>query len=296
MKGVFRSILRRTRNVVAPALRLGLASINRLMLPFMGGARSPDPIFIIGAPRSGSTILYQALTNALDLLYIDNLTSRFHFNLFLGIWLSQLRYHNQPHGNFKAQHGDTRAFGGHAPSECGAFWYQWLPRDRHFVGHGEVSKRHVAQLRFAVTFPSRWFQRPILFKNLNAGQRLQLIHDAFPNARVIFIQRDLEETAQSILKARRGLGVPVGQAWSVQPRVFDDLADMPEEDMCREQVRRLEAQIDEDLQLFPQDQVVRLSHAELSPQLIEKLQQWIGVSLRKEYTLPEFNSARTAAL
>ena len=30
------------------------------------------PIFIIGAPRTGSTILYQGLTNQADVLYIDN--------------------------------------------------------------------------------------------------------------------------------------------------------------------------------------------------------------------------------
>ena len=45
-----------------------------------------QPVFIIGAPRTGSTILYQGLTNYIDVLYIDNLTSRLYKNFFFGIW------------------------------------------------------------------------------------------------------------------------------------------------------------------------------------------------------------------
>jgi hypothetical protein len=41
-----------------------------------------QPVFIIGAPRTGSTILYQTLTNLYDVLYIDNLVCRFSKNLF----------------------------------------------------------------------------------------------------------------------------------------------------------------------------------------------------------------------
>lgn len=293
MKRVLHGIPRYFRDSSTSMLRRVLAGINELMAIFLRHAPAPAPVFIIGAPRSGSTILYQALSNSLDLLYIDNLTARFHFNIFLGLWISQRRYRNLPHGNFEANHGDTRAYGGHAPSECGAFWYQWLPRERHFVAKGETSKQHVAQIRFAVTFPSRWFGRPMLFKNLNAGQRLQLIHEVFPEARLIFIQRDLDATARSILQARRKFNVPKGTVWSVKPRVFGDLVTLSEEEMCREQVRRLEAQIIEDIKLFPSDRVIQISHSDLSPELIERLRVWIGVGYRDGYSLPEFHNARS---
>ncbi len=58
------------------------------------------PIFIIGAPRTGSTILYQTLTNKLDILYIDNLVDKFHRNLFFGFWLSSKLYKHKPHNCF----------------------------------------------------------------------------------------------------------------------------------------------------------------------------------------------------
>src|SRR6056297_1278708 len=76
-----------------------------------------QPVFIIGAPRTGSTILYQALTNLYDVLYIDNLVCRFHRNLFLGFRVSNRIYGAKPHNSFSSYHGRTR--GGHSPSECG---------------------------------------------------------------------------------------------------------------------------------------------------------------------------------
>ena len=43
-----------------------------------------QPIFIIGAPRTGSTIFYQTLTNQLNVLYINNFICLLNKNLFFG--------------------------------------------------------------------------------------------------------------------------------------------------------------------------------------------------------------------
>jgi len=283
-----RRFLGALRDASGPPLRYTFAKINRGFDLVMTGRPTPAPIFIIGAPRSGSTILYQAMTNALDVLYIDNIAARFYFDLSLGLWLSRLMYRDRPHNNFLARRGDTAAFGGHAPNECGIFWYQWLPKDRHFVDRGTVPQRYVDQIRFAIEFPSRRFRRPLLFKNLNAGQRLRLIHEALPDARIIFISRDFEATVNSILRSRRAVGTPANEMWSILPRHHKDLTLLPEDKMCREQVRRIEAQIEEDLQLFKADQVYRLRLEDMSAATINDLQCWLGVNFRDGYMLPEF--------
>lgn len=297
MNEALRAAPRRLRALAIAFLRPVLAAGNRALLPFAGPGPTPPPVFIVGAPRCGSTILYQALSNALDLLYIDNLAARLYFNLFTGLWLSQRRYRGRPHDSFEAAHGDTRQAGGHAPSECGAFWYQWLPREDHFVDYGQVPPRHVRQIRFAVEFPSRWFGRPLLFKNLNAGQRLRLIVEAFPAARILYLHRDPAATVASILKARRALAIPAGRIWSVRPRDFRRLEQLPEEEMCREQVRLLEAQIEADLALFPPAQIMRVHYDDLSAATVERIRAWIGVAPRRDGTLPAFRAPprRTAA-
>lgn len=286
------------RLLAGPPLRLfralicsGFIVITRVVDRFLPEGDGPAPIFIIGAPRTGSTILYQALSNSLDVLYIDNVVAKLYQNLFLGFLISKFFYKDRPHNNFNSRHGDTGQFGGRAPNECGAFWYQWLPADRHFIDHDEISQRHVEQLRFAVTFPSKWFAKPILFKNLNAGQRLRLIAKAFPGARIIYLKRNIDETVASILKARRSIGFPANKIWSVRPKDYLRIQDLSEEEMCREQVRLLQAQIEEDIALFPDRQVVTLHYCDLSASVIEELRLWIGVQFREGHRPTQFRTA-----
>ncbi|GAA3904750.1 hypothetical protein GCM10022228_13700 [Halomonas cibimaris] len=247
------------------------------------------PVFIIGAPRTGSTILYQALTNAYQFAYIDNTACAWHRNLRFGLWLSRRKYGDAPHDNFKAEHGNTSNFGGHAPSECGQFWYRWLPKDRHFIDHHEVTPKMVAEIRREVLGASACLQRPLLFKNLNAGQRLRLIHQAFPDAKIIFVRRDPRFVIRSIRKARQKTGTRAGQWWSIMPPNVDDLLALPEGAMCAAQAYYLEEQIDKDLMSFPEENVQRVHYQDFDDKLIHRLGAWCNVAPREGGELPAFH-------
>ncbi|MHA7808482.1 MAG: sulfotransferase family protein [Marinobacter adhaerens] len=255
-----------------------------------------QPVFIIGAPRTGSTILYQALTNAYQFIYIDNTACFWHRNLRWGLWLSHKRHGSQPHSNFDATNGNTRKFGGHAPSECGEFWYRWLPKDRHFVDHCEVTPKVVEEMRAEILGASGYFNRPILFKNLNAGQRLRLIHKAFPNAKFIFVRRDPRFVTLSILKARKKVGASAGQWWSIMPANVDELRTLPEGNMCAAQVYFLERQIEKDLALFPKENVQEVHYQDFNENLVRGLGSWCGVSKRDRGEIPAFRQDDVKAL
>ncbi len=245
-------------------------------------------VFIIGAPRTGSTILYQALTNTYQFAYIDNTACTWHRNLRFGLWLSQKKYGNRSHNNFKAEHGDTRKFGGHAPSECGQFWYRWLPKDRHFIDHDEVNETMVSDIRKEVLGAIAFLQKPLLFKNLNTGQRLRLVHKAFPEAKIIFVRRDPRFVIRSILRARKDRGKSEGQWWSIMPPNVNTLLDLPECDMCAAQAYYLERQIEEDLTLFPRDNVQEVHYQHFGECLIHRLGQWSGATVRSDGDCPKF--------
>tara|TARA_A100001391_G_scaffold160_2_gene339 strand:+ start:40363 stop:41328 length:966 start_codon:yes stop_codon:yes gene_type:complete len=254
------------------------------------------PVFIIGAPRTGSTILYQALTNLYDLAYIDNTACRWHRNLRFGMWLSERLYGARAHDNFKAEHGNTSAFGGHAPSECGGFWYRWLPTDRHFVDHADVTEAMVAEIRAEVLGVSARLGKPMVFKNLNAGQRLRLIQRAFPDARLIFVRRDPRFVIRSILKARARVGAAAGQWWSIMPPNVEELKTLPEGSMCAAQAYFLEQQIIEDLALFPEQNVRIVHYQQLSKALIHELGLWTGAPARPGADCPSFQQDQPASL
>ena len=175
-----------------------------------------QPVFIIGAPRTGSTILYQALTNLYNVLYVDNLTCRLHRNFFFGFWLSQKLFGAKPHNNYQADHGSTKGL--HSPSECGQFWYRWLPRDHHFIDYEEITPQMVKDIRREITAVSNYFDKPIVFKNLNAGQRIRLLTKCFPDAKFVFITRDPVHTSQAILQSKRFLKLRDTDFWSIMPQ------------------------------------------------------------------------------
>jgi len=223
-----------------------------------------EPVFIIGAPRTGSTILYQSLTNLYEILYVDNLVCKFYRNFFFGFWLSNKLYGDRPHNNYRSENGDTAVYGLHAPSECGQFWYRWLPKERHFVDCDEINDAMVDQIRIEIAAIINRFNKPILFKNLNAGQRLRLIQKCFPEAKLLYIKREPFFVVQSILKARAERRIRPNQIWSVKPPNYVSLLSLDETSMIAAQVYYLEKQIEKDLSLFNRKNVFIFSYESMA--------------------------------
>jgi len=246
-----------------------------------------SPIFIIGAPRTGSTILYQALTNQADVIYIDNLSCFLKHDIFVGEWISNKVFKQKAHNCFQSEHGNSKSCGWHAPSECGGFWYRWLPRDRHFVDKNEVSVKDIEQIKSEIIACTNFFNKPIVFKNLNAGQRLRMLVEAFPDAKFIFVRRDPLYTAQSIIKAKRKLKIPDNQFWSIMPPNVEKLKQLDWPEQIVKQIFYLEKQIAEDLSLFPKENIYEVNYTDLSQQTITDLIGELGLQPRAQFQNPK---------
>jgi len=253
-----------------------------------------QPIFIVGAPRTGSTILYQILTNTFDLAYIDNLTSKFYRNIYFGFWLSNKLLCEKPHNYFESKHGKTTYGGLRSPSECGEFWYRWLPRDHHYIGKEEVSETSLEEIRNNIFSIINKYNKPLLFKNLNAGQRMGFINEIAPRSKIIFITRDPQFTAQSILLCRENLGINPNEFWSIRPYNYKELIKYNEIRMVVKQIFYLEKQIIKDKALFQNDNFLQITFEELNHNLdktMSKIHSFLGHDLqkRKASALPHLN-------
>ena len=272
--------LRRVARLVSPlATPLEGRVIQRLGGDSPEAARDYHPVFIVGAPRSGSTALYQALTECLDLLYIDNLASLFYRNLYLGMWLSQTTFRRRRHGCFKSEQGSTEGCGLHAPAECGDFWYRWLPREPHYIPEGQLEEEALQQIRHTIYAIIHRFQRPLLFKNLNAGQRMGMLRQIAPSARFIFIRRDPVFTAQSIMETKGKKGLDARDWWSIMPENQPRLLALDGPEMAVAQVFYLERQIMMDRRLFPPEQCVDIGYEDFCRDVagtVERLGNFIG--------------------
>ncbi|GAA3706779.1 hypothetical protein GCM10022421_12350 [Oceanisphaera sediminis] len=239
-----------------------------------------QPVFIIGAPRTGSTILYQTITNQFDVLYIDNLVCKFNKNFFFGFWLSNKLFKQKAHNCFSSNHGATKGL--RSPSECGGFWYRWLPRDRHFIDHQGVTDKMVKEIREEISSVINKYDKPLVFKNLNAGQRLRLLSKAFPEAKFIYARREPEYTAQSILLAKRKLGIKENSFWSIMPKSVSELNKLEWPEQIVRQIFDIEKQISEDSALFEKDRFSIVNYLDLNQKTVSDVGRFLNFNERQE--------------
>lgn len=241
------------------------------------------PIFIIGAPRTGSTILYAYMTNYLDVLYINNFMCRFNRILYLASVVSQFFFRGGQHNCFDSEHGNTR--GWNSPSECGGFWYRWFPRDKHFVDSEELNNAQKMQIRDIVTTIQNTYSKPMLFKNMNCGQRLRVIKDIFPNALFIYCKRNPLFAAQSIIETRERVHKNRQAWWSIMPKEYNELLKLDYCEQVVKQIYYIQKQMEGDLCLFEKKQSIEIHYEDLcdSPKsTIEEIRNFLsqnGVSV-----------------
>lgn len=215
-----------------------------------------SPYFIVGVPRSGSTFTYQLITSAFPVNYIDNLIDVFHRNIRFGFKLSKWLYGRKRHQVFKSDFGNTMSYSWHAPSECGPYWYRFFPKSQYYTSSKNIDKVDIERLSSELHWLSNKFEEPLVFKNLLVSGRIFALKKASPGAKFLFIKRNPFFNAQSIIRARRSLGVPDNEWWSAKPYNYEKLKSLPLIEKTVKQVFYLEKQIEDDLKKYFPDQYV----------------------------------------
>jgi hypothetical protein len=194
------------------------------------------------------------------------------------------------HKSFESRYGNTRASGLHAPSECGAYWYRWLPKDRHFIDYEDFNEKIADEIRDELSAIINRFSAPLVIKNLNAGQRLRLLKQCFPMAKFIYIKRDPVFVAQSILEAKRNLNLRDNDFWSIKPPNYRELLHLNAYEQIVKQIFYLQKQIEEDLKLFPPENILLVNYGDLATKLdsiLVESQNFIGARKRVDVVTPE---------
>lgn len=162
--------------------------------------RAPASVFIVGAPRTGSTLLYQAIATAFDLPYISNFTDKYFPEIpIIGLAIQKsIRVDI----SWTSEFGKTS--GGFQPSEGSGVLSGWFGG-----GHPsqDVSTRILEgkEKNFLGTLAAvetLYDDRPLLIKNPWNCFRIPYLAEVLPNARFIWIRRDIAAAAASDLEAR----------------------------------------------------------------------------------------------
>jgi len=181
-------------------------------------------VFIVGAPRTGSTLLYQLLTNMLNVGYLSNLSNLFCHSLLSGMVLHERIFSARPHNNFSSDNGRTRRW--IDVNESGKFWYQWYPRDVTKLTDEILSGIDFSPMVGIIRNIQLKLKKPLVFKNQTSSQRVRSLASLFPDSIFVHVIRDPLPVARSIIRQRRRFLGSQEKWYSFKPENYEEIKDL----------------------------------------------------------------------
>lgn len=219
-----------------------------------------SPIFIVGVPRSGTTLLYQLFVYCFDVCYLSNLLAKYNrFPCVLSYFISL--YRGPRLGEFRSTYGEVD--GWLSPAQAWLFWARWFPSDQSYVGLGEIEEESVAEIRHTIGRLESIYKKPFVNKNLSLGVRLGPLNRALPEALYIRIHRDHLDVAQSILKGRQEYAGNINDWISVKPSKYGEIRGGDAISQVCEQIFYIEQDIDRDLDRIGRAKCLDVSYEKL---------------------------------
>lgn len=282
-----------------------LEALNERLVPLERGLvadfiepRYPT-IFIVGAPRSGTTLLSQLLITYFELGYINNVIARFWMAPYVGAWLaSELQNFGRPPAiGFESDLGTTSECEG--LHEFGYFWRRWFQYgDTHELDKGQLGAIDTPFLRQELAAIESVFDRPLLFKNVAAlSLRVGFLATTLPKSLFIHCRRDPAFTAQSLLVSRLKYYGSRETWFSIKPQEYSWLKERPYEEQIAGQIFHTRQRIEQAFETMSSTRYVNLDYESLcnrpSEQLASVAQLVEGVGHRlvqRDVALPNLSS------
>ncbi|WP_377194785.1 sulfotransferase [Ruegeria meonggei] len=208
MKALAKSALRGTVHTV-------LAPIEAQMLSRHPEAKWPH-IFILGAPRSGTSLFYELMTTQFAFAYFTNLAHRFYKTPLAATRIGR-PFISRHKPAYQSDYGHISGWA--APNEGGWIWQRWL-EDGPWVDESRIVELPVGEIRSTLAGMSYLSAAPFINKNVMHSNRVRLLDALFPGCLFLEVQRDARDTARSIIRAQRrnkGPETDEDEWWSVRP-------------------------------------------------------------------------------
>jgi len=218
------------------------------------------PIFIIGSPRSGSTLLFQLLLNRFHLSYISNAASLF-YSCPAAATAAIFRFFDAYRTNrMESNYGYVNGLV--SPSEAGPLITKWFGDEKDLVDRADAHQR-VNQAKKSIKRISELMSGPFILKSLKLSLKIEAIASAFPNAVFVHIQREPVYVIQSILLTRRSLFGDDRQWWSYRLPNHDDLIHLQPLEQIARQIKTIEEIIYQSEQRVGSTKFVHVSYETL---------------------------------
>lgn len=249
--------------LIREGVRLGASPLDQLLSFFerrqhKNASESRHPmILVVGAPRSGTTLVYQALAHFLDVTYPSNGSGLFNKSPLTAA-LIQKKLVRKLKPSFENYYGQTSRL-----SDCNdAFdlWNRWLGEDRYHP-KSELTDEQSTQMR---NFFDTWmnaFDKPFLNKNNRNAFAIKVLARHLPNAKFVVVRRNPVCVAQSLIVARKKIQGNESIGWGLNSSSTigksDPLAYV--DDVCS-QIQTIDDEMDSQLMTVDSDRVINVTY------------------------------------
>ena len=237
-------------------------------------------VFIVGVPRSGTTLLYQLIARFLRVGYITNRMARYWMTPIAGAMLSGRVDRSQIELESSYGAGATNM----SPHEYSWFWqFYGYMSDHDDLDEQALGKMDWRSITASLSGLAEYSQAPLVLKSLNSvNYQIRWLHRQMPQAKFIWIERDEVATARSILSVREARYGDSSIWWSVRPSDFREWTERSPEEQVAHQMDDIRGSIEDAFSSLDASSTFRTSYESLvsSPaQVLSKLAGFLGVSI-----------------
>lgn len=206
-------------------------------------------ILIVGPPRSGTTLVYQALSYSLDVTYPNNLGALFPRSPITASRIAQKR---RP--EFQSFYGQTARFSG--ANDGFLIWNRWFGDDR-YVPLTDLTESDWNNMREFFEAWTATHKKPFLNKNNRNVDCIALLAKHLPTSWFVVVRRDPQYVARSLIKARELVQGDKRAGWGLRSQE-DHASEGPlgyVQDVC-DQVQRNEEKLADQISRIESHRVV----------------------------------------
>lgn len=157
------------------------------------------PIFVLGPPRSGTTLLMQVLAQRFHTCYFTNFIDRFHASPVVAGAVARAFGGCKVISGYNSHYGRTSHW--NDPSDGTKTWLRWFPYAPVYSPLNSIPNQAVQEIRATVALYERIYNAPFINKAQRNNGRLLELDRIFPDALFIRIHRSPVRIIQSILHA-----------------------------------------------------------------------------------------------
>lgn len=231
-------------------------------------------IMIVGAPRSGTTVLLQWLADSGCFAYPTNFIARFYGAPALGVMLQsllldpafdyrgELSIESQVNEAWRSTFGKTR--GALQPHEFFYFWRQHIPVEQAArLTDAEVGSVDVDGFRAGWAHLEAALAAPVACKGILLQYNIEHVAEWLPTAVFLHVNRGKDANMRSLLRARRSVLGTVEEWFSARPPGYEEVLGLSPEEQVRFQVERTNEWVTSSLARLPAQRSLSIQYEEL---------------------------------